>query len=859
MTRRILRSFSDNSDGNTAVHEGWPANVSSFNVAPEARPSRRDTEDMLAHVTRSENESGEVFRRIEEQLRGVARRLEATERSQSENNRAMTKAASEINVAAREQAQAFDQLGTSVIGLADRIDRVERMSANEGLKDAVKGLHQGLSRLADQISATANQSASQISALADNLESVAGRLGQVRSEAEATNQIFEKRIAQIDELTRAVEHQAQANLEAIERQISERIRGVEQQAQASQEAVAHAMANLEARKEEDAAAMKRDAEAASAISRLEDNLSRLEARGADPVIDQRLSGIERTLGEIANRFDQPDKTAAAVEDGLKRLAQRIEAAEAQQRDSVSELRAALNSTSGRIAAIETVPHSVTGGGQTMPFPPAAVAFDAPPFADMPAPESTSPFAATADPFAASEYPFAAAEPVSAPPLFEAAAAPFAAEAAAFGAPEAAPFGAEAAFGHFALGADPFAAEETASAAPAASDSYLSAARRSARAAAAQVESERTPRTAGFSWGGVSADEAADVRPTANKTYIVVGVIALVLILALAAGVILSQRLSSTSTHTAGPLFDKAKPAVAQRPVVKPLPSKDTTTAAAPSPVMSTVVVAPTQSAPATTAPTVSTPPVAADVKPLGTQPVAPSMTHAVPAANSATSPPTTVPVAPTRMATIAPLDKLTALANSGNAKAELVVGLKYLDGDGVAVSETDAAKWLERAANAGLPVAQYRLGTMYERGRGVAADPAKSVHWYTLAAQAGNRKAMHNLAVAYASGTGVAKNLAEAARWFSKAASLGLSDSQFNLAVLYERGLGVPQSLLDAYKWYAIAAAAGDTESKTRIDALATQLSADDRAAAQHSADAFRPQPLNPKANVAPLLSEIAN
>jgi localization factor PodJL len=861
MTRRILRSFSDNSDGNTAVHEGWPANVSSFNVAPEARPSRRDTEDMLAHVTRSENESGEVFRRIEEQLRGVARRLEATERSQSENNRAMTKAASEINVAAREQAQAFDQLGTSVIGLADRIDRVERMSANEGLKDAVKGLHQGLSRLADQISTTANQSASQISALADNLESVAGRLGQVRSEAEATNQIFEKRIAQIDELTRAVEHQAQANLEAIERQISERIRGVEQQAQASQEAVAHAMANLEARKEEDAAAMKRDAEAASAISRLEDNLSRLEARGADPVIDQRLSGIERTLGEIAGRFDQPDKTAAAVEDGLKRLAQRIEAAEAQQRDSVSELRAALNSTSGRIAAIETVPHPVTGGGLTMPFPPAAapVAFDAPPFADIPAPESTSPFAATADPFAASEYPFAAAEPVSAPPLFEAAAAPFAAEAAAFGATEAAPFGAEATFGHPALGADPFAAEETASAAPAAPDSYLSAARRSARAAAAQVESERAPRTAGFSWGGVSADEAADVRPTANRTYIVVGVIALVLILALAAGVILSQRLSSTSTHTAGPLFDKAKPAVAQRPVVKPLPSKDTTTAAASSPVMSTVVVAPTQGVPATTAPTVSTPPVAAGVKPLGTHTVAPSLTHAVPAANSATSPPTTVPVAPTRMATIAPLDKLTALANGGNAKAELVVGLKYLDGDGVAVSETDAAKWLERAADAGLPVAQYRLGTMYERGRGVAADPAKSVHWYTLAAQAGNRKAMHNLAVAYASGTGVAKNLAEAARWFSKAASLGLSDSQFNLAVLYERGLGVPQSLLDAYKWYAIAAAAGDTESKTRIDALVTQLSADDRAAAQHSADAFRPQPLNPKANVAPLLSEITN
>ena len=98
----------------------------------------------------------------------------------------------------------------------------------------------------------------------------------------------------------------------------------------------------------------------------------------------------------------------------------------------------------------------------------------------------------------------------------------------------------------------------------------------------------------------------------------------------------------------------------------------------------------------------------------------------------------------------------------------------------------------------------------------------------------GNRKAMHNLAVALAEGTGTKKDMNEAARWFSKAASLGLADSEFNLAVLYERGLGVPQSLLDAYKWYAIAAAQGDNESKSRIEALATQLSADDRAAAQH-------------------------
>ena len=69
----------------------------------------------------------------------------------------------------------------------------------------------------------------------------------------------------------------------------------------------------------------------------------------------------------------------------------------------------------------------------------------------------------------------------------------------------------------------------------------------------------------------------------------------------------------------------------------------------------------------------------------------------------------------------------------------------------------------------------------------------------------------------------------------------------------------MPQSLLDAYKWYAIAAAAGDTESKARIDALATQISADDRAAAQKAADAFKPLPLDPRANVAPQMSDVAN
>ena len=945
MTRRILRSFSDQADAGGGLREAWPANVSSFNVAPDARASRRETEDMLAHVARSETESGEVFRRIEEQLRGVARRLEAAERSQSENNRAMSKAASEINVAAREQAQAFDQLGASVIGLADRIDRVERIASNEGLKDAVKGLHQGLTRVADQIATTASQSAAQISSLAGNLESVAGRIGEVRGDAEASHKLLEQRIAQIEEYVRTVERLSQAGVQAMERQVDERVRAIESKAQSgsdgvarrieerladagqriddriqaleekrladqaaaarqlsdrlqaveqktladhdatarqvseriqrvellaqsNQNAVVDAMAGVELLKDEFAAAAKREVDAAGAIARLEESVARIEPSGTDPVIDQRLSGIERTLSEIASRFDHPEKAGAALEVDLKRLAERLDAAEAQQRDAFAELRAALKSVAPTVEA----PHvPAPEPDQHEPF-----ALFEPPAPPQPEPQAQPApigFDDHTDPFAVEEQP--PHEPQASPFAFEEPEPPFApahedtpppltAETAGLAEPAAPVFTPDTPFAHPDALNDPFAAEPPA--APAA-DSYLTAARRSARAAA-QVESERSPRTGGFAWT-TTTDEELEAEPGSRRTYIVIGIIALVLILAIVAGAVLSQRISATSPHSASALFETVKPAAPQPVAAKAVPAKPVPVTAPSSPVMSTVVIPPTDNgaivAPTPSAPTPSTtspikPSAASPTKP--PQAIAPAPIRTVPEAHAATSPAAVAPAvqpAPTRMATSAPIDKLSKLANAGNAKAELVVGLKYLDGDGVPVSETDAAKWLERAAEAGLPVAQYRLGTMYERGRGVAQDGAKAVHWYTLAAQAGNRKAMHNLAVAYASGSGVPKNLSEAARWFSKAAALGLSDSQFNLAVLYERGLGVPQSLLDAYKWYAIAAASGDAESKSRIDALATQLNADDRTAAQRAADSFRPQSLSPKANVAPQLSEIAN
>ncbi len=228
--------------------------------------------------------------------------------------------------------------------------------------------------------------------------------------------------------------------------------------------------------------------------------------------------------------------------------------------------------------------------------------------------------------------------------------------------------------------------------------------------------------------------------------------------------------------------------------------------------------------------------------------------HAVTPAPAA---PQTETAAPSPPKKLSPMERVEALANGGNTKAALIVGVKYLDGDGVARSEGDAAQWLERAAKAGEPVAQYRLGTLYQRGAGVVQDEAQARRWYEAAANQGNRKAMHNLGVFYAEGRGTTQDYEKAASWFTRAANMGYVDSQFDLAVLYERGAGVPQSLSDAYKWYAIAAHGGDDVSKTRIEVLETQLDPRELAAARAAAHDFRANALSRAANMTPDLADL--
>ncbi|THD67044.1 MAG: hypothetical protein E7813_12880 [Bradyrhizobium sp.] len=186
---------------------------------------------------------------------------------------------------------------------------------------------------------------------------------------------------------------------------------------------------------------------------------------------------------------------------------------------------------------------------------------------------------------------------------------------------------------------------------------------------------------------------------------------------------------------------------------------------------------------------------------------------------------------------------LRAAALKGDPTAAFEIGLRFAEGKGVTANFDEAAKWYDRAAQAGVVPAIFRLGTLYEKGLSVKKDVDIARRYYIQAAERGNAKAMHNLAVLDADGGGKGANYKSAAQWFRKAADRGVADSQFNLGILYARGIGVEQNLAESFKWFSLAAAQGDADSIRKRDDIAKRLDAQSLAAAKLAIQTFTPEP----------------
>src|SRR2546426_1549036 len=116
----------------------------------------------------------------------------------------------------------------------------------------------------------------------------------------------------------------------------------------------------------------------------------------------------------------------------------------------------------------------------------------------------------------------------------------------------------------------------------------------------------------------------------------------------------------------------------------------------------------------------------------------------------------------------------------------------------------------KKRADSGDADAQVNLGLLYAKGEGVPQDFAQARQWYEKAATQGNAQAQVNLGEMYARSEGVPQDYDKAMEWFQKAAAQGDADGQVRLGRMYAKGEGVPKDAAKAVEWYQKAAVQGD-------------------------------------------------
>ena len=80
------------------------------------------------------------------------------------------------------------------------------------------------------------------------------------------------------------------------------------------------------------------------------------------------------------------------------------------------------------------------------------------------------------------------------------------------------------------------------------------------------------------------------------------------------------------------------------------------------------------------------------------------------------------------------IEELRAMAEAGDAEAQVGLGGLFYLGQGVAKDEVEAVKWYRKAAEQGIAMAQINLGVRYANGTGVAKDQVEAYAWFNLAA-----------------------------------------------------------------------------------------------------------------------------
>jgi len=163
-------------------------------------------------------------------------------------------------------------------------------------------------------------------------------------------------------------------------------------------------------------------------------------------------------------------------------------------------------------------------------------------------------------------------------------------------------------------------------------------------------------------------------------------------------------------------------------------------------------------------------------------------------------------------------------AEAGNDEAQVAVGIRYHEGEGIESDNVKAFEWFNKAAEAGNTDAMWWLGTLYKDGDGVDKDYDEAVKWFKKASDIGDSYAMCSLGLMYEQGLGGNADYSEAEKLYRKAADLGNGYAMSNLGWLYYSGNGVKQDYEEAIKWYQKAVDAGDSKAEEYLNNVTKEL-----------------------------------
>lgn len=159
------------------------------------------------------------------------------------------------------------------------------------------------------------------------------------------------------------------------------------------------------------------------------------------------------------------------------------------------------------------------------------------------------------------------------------------------------------------------------------------------------------------------------------------------------------------------------------------------------------------------------------------------------------------------------------LADTGDKKAQEVLGHLLTSGRGVATDEAEGIQWLSRAAGLAQtdPAFEVKLGKMYATGTDIKQDYMQAMKQYQAAADQDDAAGEYMVGDMYESGAGRDQNHEEAMKWFLKAAAKGDARAQYNIGMMYARGWGVGQDYPSALEWFMKAAEQGHPDALSWI------------------------------------------